>query len=987
MKHLFHHFSMLWLVAACPLLAPPARGFPATSIEQEFALTVWETEDGLPNNDVHSLTSDHRGFLWIGTASGLMRFDGRKFLRPEMADEAFFQASTVYSMVEGAAGEIIFVHDLDAHNRLMVSDPRGIREHPANAALEPDQRIIAVFRERADILWLLTSDRHWIRWQESGVEKFPPATVIAPAQPFSMVVAGGRIILARGAGVEIYHEGKLEPMPGISAGLAVIAKASADGAWIADRDKLHRWRNGNLETQEAPAPPDGSWPPRLMLESRDAGLWISFWNAGLFRWSGDALEEVPTPHRSARCLLEDREGNLWVGTAGGGLNRIRRSVFALWAADVADTIGSVCEDGQGMRWLGNARGIWQLRDGLAVSAGAPPEWPTYANAVCADQDGALWIGGSTRIFRKRPDIDPHPLPMPPETPSHTYALFCARDGSVWAGRETGPLLRYKRDGSMESFGPEQGYDGSFAQVFGEDEKGNLWVGTRLGGLFYLADGRFQAIKTPLQESGTGILTITQGAHGALWLGTRGLGFLRLKNREFRMVGKSSGLPDGLIAQTLPDDEGNFWVGSSNSIFSVTIADLDACADGVKKSLRVMKFGRADGINGFFATGQRQPCAVRGRDGRMWFVGRKGVVTFKPSQIKGNSEFPNTFIETVVADETALELGGSVSSANRRLEFRFTSPNFIAPDDMRFRYRLAGFETTWTESAGQRLAVYPRLAPGNYIFEVTASSRVKRWNPQPATFHFTVDPVWWEWWWLRLCVLALTLAGGAWLVRFWSNRRLHRKTERLRQEQKVERERARIARDLHDGIGSGLTKLGWLAGDLKADANQSPELQSQSSELCAGIRELARDLDAAVWAVSPKHDTLTSLLAYLCEFAAEHFNRTPIRCRVSTPDFLPAGPVPPHVRNHLFMATREALNNSLKHSCANEVQLHITYQNNILEITVSDDGLGFDSEQARQGSRQGLQNLKDRMHEIQGRAEINSGAQGTRVRLVIPLGIA
>jgi signal transduction histidine kinase/ligand-binding sensor domain-containing protein len=984
MMHFTNQFLRSWLAVVFPLLLMSAQGFPATLIEQEFALTVWETEDDLPNNDVHSLCSDHRGFLWVGTASGPIRFDGHKFLRPGKADESFFEASTVYAMVEDEPGEVVFVHDLDARNRLMISGPQGIREHPANASLAPQQRIDAVFRERQGVLWILSTDRHWIQWQESGVQIFPPATAISTSQPASMVVADGRVFLARGAGVEIYHQGELKPLAGLAPGLAVLAKAGTDGVWIADPKKLHRWLDGRLTTQEAPAPPDGTWPPRIMLESSDGGLWLSFWNAGLFRWNGDELHEAPILHRSIRCLLEDRGENLWVGTAGGGLHRIRRALFALWAPGVADTIGSVCEDGQGNRWLGNARGIWQLRDGGAVSAGSPPEWPAYANAICADKDGALWIGGSTRIFRKRPGSGELPVAMPPGEINHAYALFCARDGAMWAGCETGPLLRYGTDGALQTFGPEQGYDGTFAQVFGEDADGKLWVGTRRGGLFRLVDGRFQAVKTPLEESGTGILTITPGADGGLWLGTRGTGFLRLKNGVFRSVGKSNGLPDGLIAQTLADDEGNFWVGSSNSIFSVAVADLDACADDLKQSLRPVKFGRTDGINGFFATGQRQPCAFRGRDGRMWFVGRKGVVTLHPSHSKGASDLPDTFIEAVVADHATVGPGQSVSSANRRLEFRFTSPTFVAPDDLRFRYRLAGFEDAWSESAGQRLAVYPRLAPGKYVFEVTASSRARRWNPEPATFNFTVKPVWWEWWWLRLLVVTISALTAAWIVRAWSNRRLRRNMERLKQEQKVERERARIARDLHDGIGSGLTKLGWLAGDLKAESRESTALHEQSNELCAGIRELARELDAAVWAVSPKHDTLTSLLAYLCEFAAEHFNRTPIRCRVSTPDSLPSGPVAPNVRNHLFMATREALNNALKHSRAAEVHLNISYQNDILEIEVADTGSGFDPARVKRVTGHGLQNIKDRMREIQGRAEITSTSQGTRVRLILPL---
>lgn len=977
----------VWLVCvvfAAGIFVPWADGFPATAIEEDFALTVWETEDDLPNNDVHSIAADERGFLWVGTASGLVRFDGSKFRTPGQLDEAFFQASTVYSVVEAAPEVVVFVHDLDARNRLMEWSSAGMREHPLNEVLAPEQRVLSVFREREGVLWVLLNDRKWIRWQESGIEVFPSETGNSSSHPAAVVVVGARVFLARGDGVDVYQDGVIQRVPGVMGGHVSIGAAANGGVWIADSKNLYCWRDGKLEVQSVQLPSETPWPPDIMLESSDGALWMSFWNSGLYRLDEGRLTQVPTLHRTLRCLLEDREGNLWVGTAGGGLNRIRRSPFALWAAEVADTIGSVCEDARGNKWLGNARGIWKLENGRAFAAGSAPNWPGYANAVCVDRDDALWIGGSRQIFRMRQGIDEYPLPMAPGLIQHAYAIFCARDGSVWVGCEKGPLLRYGRDGSLQSYGEELGYDGSFAQVFGEDVEGRLWVGTRLGDLFCLEEDRFVRVKTPLADSGTGILTITPGRNGALWLGTRGIGFLRLKDGQFRTVGKNVGLPDGLIAQTVADDEGNFWVGSSNSIFNVSIEDLDACADGRKKSLRPVKFGRADGINGFFATGQRQPCAFRGADGKMWFVGRKGVVNFDPTYFKAAPVSARTYIDEVRSDESVLERGSSILSSNRRLEFRFTSPTFIAPDDMRFRYRLKGFDEEWSESGGQRQAVYPRLRPGRYRFEVVASSRRMSWNPEPTTFDFSVAPVWWEWWWLRALGLLFGAASVAWGIRFWSNRRLHRKMERLRQEHKVEQERARIARDLHDGIGAGLTKLGWLAGDLRADVIDAPELREQSSSLCAGIRELARDLDAAVWAVSPKHDTMTSLLAYLCEFAAEHFSKTPIRCRVSTPESLPAGSVPPHVRNHLFMATREALNNALKHSGADEVSLGMFYQDGFLKIEVSDNGQGFDLEKARDGTRQGLKNLEERMREIQGLAEVKSGPGGTLVRLLIPL---
>lgn len=976
----------LCLMAMGLTLALRLNAQPMTAIQQDFALTVWESDDDLPNNDVYSMVTDSRGFLWVGTASGLVRFDGRNFIRPRGSEEAFFQASTTYSVVESSPGELVFVHDQDATNRLMVRRDGQVREHPANAHFEAGQRVSAVFRERDGVLWILFSNRDWMRWAENGVEIFPAGQALSPYHPSAVVTASeGRVFLARGAGVEVYANGELTPLDGVEKGPAAIT-GSVDGSiWIAQGKRFFRWRAGILEKVDIPEEAAAMWPPHLLLETRDQSLWLAFRDAGLFRLEGTGLMPVSTSHRILRCLHEDREGNLWVGTAGGGLNRIRRSSFAVWAVEVPDTIGSICEDLEGQLWLGNARGVWKLQDGRAVAPGVTEDWPSFAHSICPDQQGALWIGGPRDVYRFRPGQDAHPIAMTPGSLQHAYAVYCARDGAIWVGCESGPLLRYGTNGDATSFGKEQGYDGSFAQVFGEDSAGTLWVGTRRGELFRFSDGKFHATGTPLLETATGILTITPGKDGTLWLGTRGLGFMRLKNNECRFVGTGAGLPDGLISQVLSDEEGNFWVGSSNSIFLVNPEDLEACAEGHADSLRAVRFGRADGITGFFATGQRQPCAWKSRDGRMWFVGRKGVVSLNPAQRKNDTILPAVFIDEARADSHPLEPESTITSANRRMEFRFASPTFVAPDSVRFRFRLLGFESGWTESGAQGLAVYPRLQAGDYTFEVTASNRQKIWNPEPARLRFTVTPVWWERWWLRGLLLIAIAATAVWIGKEWLNRRLLRRMHALEQERKVEQERSRIARDLHDGIGSGLTQLGWLAGDMEDEAAASSDLRNQSQVLGSRIRELARDLDAAVWAVSPRHDTLASLCAYFCEFALEHFRRTPIRCRVNAPPSLPNGRLAPHLRNHLFMATREALNNALKHSGATEVHLDISLQNqSLLEIRITDNGHGFDLAAARLGIRQGLGNLEERLAEIHGRAEITSSPQGTCVRLIAPL---
>ena len=970
------------MASAMPMLL---RAFPATVIDRGFALTVWETDEGLPNNDVYSVVQDSRGFLWLGTAGGPARFDGVMFTRPSDHGAVAFQASTAYAVAEERPGRMVFIHDLDASNLLMAWENGLVSEHPANACLAGGRRARHLFAERGGALWILGQDFSWHRWTAVGVENFPLTVSGSASQPPSMVeLDDGRVLLSRGSGVDIYQNGELKRIQSLGGSAASLAGGADGSVWIGVSGRIHRWRDGFLDLDAARIPENPTEVPQHLLETSDGALWVYMRNAGLHRIRDGIVERVPVSHGVIRCLLEDREGNLWVGTAGGGLNRIRRSPFELCARETSDTIGSVCQDIHGTVWIGNSRGVWRIRNGQAELAGQKPDWPAFGHAVLGDREGRLWIGGTDGVFRYNPATDTRPELLHTPRVKHVFALFESADGSIWAGSEEGPLLRYRNDGPPESFGPEAGFDGAFAQVFGEDRLGTLWVGTRHGGLFRFDGGRFQRIPTPLEAGGTGILTITADAEGSLWLGTRGLGFLRMKNGGFRFVGTAQGLPDGLISQTLDDGAGNFWVGSSSCIFLVSIAELKACADGLGSGLRAVRFGRADGISGFYATGQRQPCAWRAPDGRMWFVGRKGVVAMDPTRRIGPLFDPEVVIDDVRADSVPGRYPREVRSFNKRMEFRFTSPGFVAPVDVRFRYRLLPFETNWNEAEGQRLAIYPRLPAGSYTFEVAASHRLKQWSPSPARFGFTVIPAWWETWWFRIAMLALLTASVTVAVRYWSHRRLRRRMAALEEERRVERERSRIARDLHDGIGSGLTQLGWLAGELADDAAQVPELQEKSGFLQSGIRELSRDLDAAVWAVSPRHDTLASMVAYLCEFAGEHFRRTPMRCRVAAPEDLPDRAFPPHLRNQLFMAAREALNNALKHSRASEVRMSIDWNGRQFSIEVVDNGCGFDPDSVRSRGRHGLRNMEERLHEIGGTLAIESGPQGTRVLMAAPL---
>jgi signal transduction histidine kinase len=293
------------------------------------------------------------------------------------------------------------------------------------------------------------------------------------------------------------------------------------------------------------------------------------------------------------------------------------------------------------------------------------------------------------------------------------------------------------------------------------------------------------------------------------------------------------------------------------------------------------------------------------------------------------------------------------------------------------------DSDWIDLGTQRTATLSKLPPGHFRFVVAASKGDKGWDRDGTSLDFEVTPAWWETWWARTGAAVLACAALALLVRYWSLRRLNAQIARLEEKRRMETERTRIARDLHDGLGASLTQVGMLAEELHEDCKNLDEMKAQSSVLADRLRMIARDLDAAVWAVSPKNDTLPALCSYLGEFALEYFRNTRTRARVSHDGDIPGVPLSPDARHHLFLTAREALNNVLKHSRANEVWLGTRVIGTDFELTIDDDGVGFDPTLAAKSGRNGLENMRARVRDIGGQFEIASSPRGTKIRIVVP----
>jgi signal transduction histidine kinase len=304
--------------------------------------------------------------------------------------------------------------------------------------------------------------------------------------------------------------------------------------------------------------------------------------------------------------------------------------------------------------------------------------------------------------------------------------------------------------------------------------------------------------------------------------------------------------------------------------------------------------------------------------------------------------------------------------------------------VRFRTKLDGLEKFWLESGAQRTVNYNDLPAGHYQFHVTACNQSGAWNEAGASVAFVVLPYFWQTWWF-LIVSILAGAGAVAGTVYVTQRQKWRRQLRLVEMQlSLEKERTRIAQDIHDGVGANLTEIAWLAEVAEKDATDPTEVRAQTRKISNTARETVRSFDEIVWAVLPQNDTLRSLVDYLGQRVDELFENTPTRCWFTAPNDLPNIVVPAEVRHSFYLACKETLHNVNKHAHATEVKIGVVLRDSQLRVEIEDNGNGFDIS-ASNDSRNGLRNLRQRFADLGGRFELQSlPGKGTHVTMTIPL---
>jgi signal transduction histidine kinase/ligand-binding sensor domain-containing protein len=973
--------ALVWLLAITARGADDPAHTPA-----EYSLREWHPLDGLPSEDVSRVLQGRDGFLWVLTVGGLVRFDGARFESITPRDEHHQPLPLMRALVETPEHGLVVAPN---HGGLLAL--RDGAWQPITLPAEVATRtFITLFAAPDGALWAGCEDGTLLRTEALGTRVFQTKDGLHGRAVFTFATDGsGRLWIANGIFLHRYERGGLVTADLSFAGSELrIGSSAGDSPWIAADDRLGKIIGREFAGQATLPPLLGAHYIQTLQEDHHGVLWVGTRSQGVFLFRAGRLQPVGTSHEDVISLTIDTEGSVWAATNGGGLNRLRPKIFTLYdkTSGLGDNFSdTVCEDLDGIIWFGNRDGgLAFLRNQAVVRVPNPPEWPILSVvSVSPHPEGGIWSTAGPGLFRVARAASPVMAAIPQPRLPIIRATYTARDGALWFAADPDRIARLK-DGLIRIFGPEDGYPPAQVRYITESPDGRIWCGTATGKLYRLSGERFAPVPVDLPTGAINALHFD--ARGNPWLGTAHAGLVVRLDGKWRAVNTAHGLPENTITQILADDRGYLWFGSVRGIFYASEKELLDCLTGRSTYVHAVLLGKDEGLKELSCLGFFQPAAWKSRDGLLWFTTRKGVLRLDPTLATPETPPPPVRIEEVRSDNQILPVKPrlQIGADMHKLEIRFSALCLATPERVQARYRLDGFDDDWVTAPPNRVATYPRLPPGEYVFRASAGFGDGVANSD--TFTLVVPPPWWQTWWWRTLAFGGLVSAVVVIVRTWSHRRLKQKLERLERESAIERERTRIAQNLHDDIGASLTRISLLTQSVHREGS---EHAADLEKIYQTASEITRSLDETVWAVNPKYDDLESLVYYLGNFAQQFLGVARIRCRLDVPDGLPPVNLTSQARHNLFLCCKEALNNIVKHAAATEATLSMAVAGDRFTITITDNGRGPATAPAgtpnRISSGHGLVNLRQRMTGMGGRMDLQPAPEhGTIVVFEIAL---
>ncbi len=936
---------------------------PGTKFPEDLTLRAWTKQQGLPDDSVTSVLQTRDGYLWVGTSSGLARFDGLRFAMMSPQNVKSNSAICITALCEDSQAKL-WIGTQDSG--LLCYQDGVVNRCPQHDGFDA-RTINSIAEDTKGALWIGTP---------SGLARFEGSTfthfTVKDGLPNDFVsnvhvARSGTVWITTRGGICQFRNNKLEPVqfqtdsPGRNPESLGVYEDRRGKLWafgdtylvnLTDNKHLNHFGSGDATR---------IWS---LCEGRNGELWIGTSGKGLYCFSDNKFLPV-TLHNGeitsdVRAICEDRQGNLWLGTHGDGLIRLEpRSVNVTDANAGLPNRPPIClaVTREGRAWVGFDRaGLYEGAAGIFAQFPARPSLQNLVSSVCVAPDSSLWVGtpgdGLYCVAKQRMM---HLTTADGLSDNAIVSLAAESDGSIWVGTES--HLHRISNGVIDSFGETEGLPNRTATAIFAAGKQGVLFGFEDGSVFRESHGQFRRMLAAETAGGKPIRALFEDSGGRVWVGTGGRMGCIAGNRFFDWT-LPPGAADKYILGILGSEDGDLWFSTDRSVYSVAQKELNSWLSS-QAPFRPQLIYRAESAPNV-STSYGWPRAFKSPAGALWFAIDSGVVTVNSAGPVVNAAPPPVLIEQISVNGQPLprppQKASPAEKANlptrfpskvRSLDIHFTALDLSAPEKIRFRHRLEGSDSDWVmDGELTREVHYPLLAYGPYTFHVQAGNADQEWFDDEATFHFIIPtPIWRTQWALAAYIIAGLLLAGT-LARAVLARRFRHRLAVLAAQQAMERERMRIARDMHDEIGSKLTKISFMSELAKRELDgQSPVAQKLDS-IAGASRDLLQTLDEIVWAVNPHNDTLEHLAAYLGQYATEYLQNTAVECELHIPRGLPHHPLSAEARHNLFLAFEESLNNALKHGRANRVSVNMQVEPSQFEIAIEDNGCGFDPEIAK-----------------------------------------
>ncbi len=983
-------FYMASALAACLLATSPALFAlnPHKALTQ-YSRGVWTQAQGLPQDTIRAITQTEDGYLWLGTDEGLSSFDGYDFVTFTRGDGSL-PNNSVSALATGRDGT------------LWIGTPGGLtryRNHRFTTFTTknglPDDAVSSLVEDRAGSLWIVAGS--FLSRFENGKFYNYPVDSLKPVRAPRVVYRDrqGVIWVAGLEGLIQFSRGTFVPVLGADkmAGnlINTMIKDRNNNVWLGGLKSLMLLQpDGQLKNFYSHGHPENS--VSTLWEDRDGNLWAGT-TIGLRRLDGRPSNgESPARDSdvdSVRCLFEDREGNLWVGRSSG-LNRFQDERFTIFSHAEGlplDKPIAVHQDQKGEVWIGyDGGGLVAFHDGMIRTY-------TTQNGLASNQvqairetaNGDLLVSTAEGLSRMHAGHFSNFVVSEPLSRPYMFDALEDHTGSLWLATPSGV---YQMRGSQVPKGsqvrnlvPGGPTINDSAVVLAEDRDGSVWAGSYGKGLWHVQNGVAHRYTTADGLSSDRIRCLYVDQEGTLWIGTWGGGLDAFRNGIFSRYSEMDGLLSDNVWHIEDGGNGSLWLSTPRGICRVSKHDIRDFSAGRLRTLSPLNYGMADGL----PTAQCAPNQVGGggtrtTDGRLWFPTSRGLAVTDPRAAVHEQTEPAPIVQfvDVAADNQRVDIsqGAVIKPGPKHIQFRFVGIHLSAPERVRYSYKLEGLDSDWVSGSNRRAVNYIGLPHGRYRFWVRASIPGQR--SSESSLAVEVRPHFFEQaYFLWLSALAgLAVIYGLYQVHLQQIRRRFAL---------VLAERARIAREIHDTLVQGFVGISaQLAVALRSNINDEEALRH-----IVVARRMARHsltearssmIDLRATPVEGR-DLASALSLSTRRWAAG--DPVPVDIEISG---VPRG-LPQDLEQNVLRIAQEAVTNAVKHANATRISIHLQFRPESLDLTVSDNGCGFDTSGvfSLAEGQFGLMGMRERAQRLNGQMDLTSApGSGTQVHVTFPI---